>query len=234
DPFCFKMANGIDVLPHLDPSTRSRCITTEMLRKLPGDKVIVSKKAVSDERFAILRRKAMRWLKDNVEAIKNATPAMPQGFDNRLAENYAVLFAIADLAGRDWPKKIRAAAITLSREYDAPSMGRQLLAIFYQLFSRRGQVLLSEEVEQALPDYGDEWANYKNKGRPINKWEIASLLRPFKVRPDNVYPPGKKPGRGYKVEWFKTAFKHNLGKDLPGDRVVVCTGKTKNKTKKTK
>lgn len=217
-------------MPHLEPSTRSRCITTEMLRKLPGEEVIDSKKAANDERFTVLRRKAMRWLNDNVEAIKNATPSMPEGFDNRLAENYAVLFAIADLAGGDWPKKIRAAAVKLSREYDVSSMGRRLLAIFYELFCRRGKVLLSEEVEQVLPGYGDEWANYKDKGRAINKWEVSILLRPFKVYPDNVYPRGKKPGRGYKEEWFKIAFKHNLGKDLPGGRVVVGTGKTK-KTK---
>jgi len=221
DPFCFKVINGIDLLPHLDPATRTRCIVTEMLPKLPGERVVDFKHAASDERFVTLRRQAARWSGDNMTAVKDATPAMPEGFNNRLAMNYVLFFAIADLAGGDWPKKARAAAVKLSREHDAPSMGRRLLAIFYELFVRHGRLLLSEQVEKVLPAFGDEWANYKDKGRPINKWEVAVLLRPFKIKPDVIHPRGHPPDRGYDAAWFAIAFKFYLGKFLPGGRTVV-------------
>jgi uncharacterized protein DUF3631 len=221
-PFCFKIINGIDLLPHLEPATRTRCITTEMLPKLPGETVINFKRAAKDERFATLRRKWMRWAIDNAAAVESADPAMPEGFNNRLAENYISLFAIADLAGGAWPKRVRAAAVKLSREFNMPSMGRRLLAIFHDLFSRCGKMLTSEQVEQALPGYGGEWANYRGRGRPINKWEVTVLLRPFKVYPGNIHPRGgKTTDRGYDVAWFEIAFRHYLGKDLLRGRSVA-------------
>jgi hypothetical protein len=216
DPFCFKTINGIDLLPHLDPATRTRCITTEMLPKLPGEKVTHLKHAVSDERFSTLRRKWMRWAIDNMAAIKDATPSMPAGFNNRLEENYVLLFAIADLAGGDWPKKVRAAAVKLSREFNLPSLGRRLLAIFFDLFSKHGRLLTSAQVEKALPSYGDEWANYRKPGHAINAWEIAALLKPFKIQPDVIHPPGTS-ARGYDADWFAVPFKHYIGKSLPKD-----------------
>jgi hypothetical protein len=41
---------------------------------------------------------------DNMTAIRDAAPSMPDGFDGRLTENYMLLFGIADLAGGDWPR----------------------------------------------------------------------------------------------------------------------------------
>jgi hypothetical protein len=221
DPFCFKAVNGVDLLPHLDPATRTRCIVTDLLPKLSGEKVINFKHAAGDEQFSILRRKAQRWRDDNVAAVKDANPSMPEGFDNRLAENYTLLFAIADLAGGDWPKQARTAAAKLVREYGTLSMGRRLLAILHELFSRYGKLLTSEQIERALPAYGDEWANYRNLGRAINKWEIAQLLRPYKIVPRVIHPRGRPADRGYDVAQFEVAFRHYLGKPLPGGRTLV-------------
>ena len=223
DPFCFKIINGVDLLPHLDPATRTRCITTEMRPKLTGETVINFKHAAKDERFATLRRKAMRWTTDNKAAIENAEPTMPEGFHNRLAENYVLLFAIADLAGSPWSEKVRTAAVKLSREFNMPSMGRRLLAIFHDLASRHGPLLTSSGIEQVLPAYGNEWANYKGSGRPITKWQVAELLAPFKIYPDVIHPRGRSADRGYDTRWpkFEIAFRHYLGKETPAGCTLV-------------
>jgi hypothetical protein len=39
DPFCPKVLNGIDLLAHLAPATRTRCITIKLLPKLENEKV---------------------------------------------------------------------------------------------------------------------------------------------------------------------------------------------------
>ena len=52
-----------------------------------------------DDEFETLRRKLARWSDDNAAAIKDAHPALPLGFANRLAANWRTLFAIADSAG---------------------------------------------------------------------------------------------------------------------------------------
>ncbi len=67
---------------------------------------------------------------------------MPAGFGNRLAANFTLLFAIADLADGDWPKRARAAALRLTREHDEPSWGKKLLAAFRDdLFEKHGKAL---------------------------------------------------------------------------------------------
>jgi hypothetical protein len=119
-----------------------------------------------------------------------------------------------------------AAAVKLSRAHNLPSLGRRLLAVFHDLFSRRGKLLTSRQVERALPAYGDEWANYRDRGRPINKWEVAALLRPFKIYPGAIHPrAGKTTDRGYDVARFETAFRHYLGKTLPEGRSVIRRGR---------
>ena len=222
DPFCPKILNGINLLAHLVPAMRTRCITIKLLPKLEDEEVADHRHANRDETFVILRRKLLRWAMDNMAALDNADPKMPEGFFSRLKENYHLLFAIADLAGGDWPKKARAAAIKLSRERNEPSLGKRLLAILFDLsVKHRTTLFTSKQLEQLVPAESDELANYQN-GRPINKYQIAALLRPYcNIRPKDIHPRGGKTSdRGYNTTWpeFTRAFKHYLGKTLPAGR----------------
>src|SRR5262245_65928567 len=105
-----------------------------------------------------------------MEVLDNAKPEMPEGFFNR---------AVADLAGGDWPKLARMAASKLVREHNMPSLGKRLLAILFDLTIKYQTTLFtSAQLEQWVPAESDAFANYKN-GRPINKYEIAALLKPY-------------------------------------------------------
>jgi putative DNA primase/helicase len=221
DPFCPKLLNGIDLTAHLDKATQTRCITAELLPKLAGEKVANFRHAIRDERFLMLRRKLMRWAADNMSVLANADPTMPEALDDRQQMNWEVMLAIADLAGGDWPAKARAAAIKLARERDEPSQGKRLLAAFRSLFHEHGSLLTSQQVEQLLTaDADSEWADFK--GHPINKWEIASLLKPYGAAPAVIHPRGRPADRGYDVRQFETAFRHYLPPESPScGRTVV-------------
>jgi putative DNA primase/helicase len=226
DPFCPIVLNGINLLAHLAPATRTRCITIQLLPLLEEEKdsIISIRYTADDENFVVLRRKLARWSLDNMAAIKNAKPKMPDGFFSRLEENFHLLFAIADLAGGDWPKKARAGAVKLSREHNKPSLGKRLLEIFFDLSIKHGTLLTSKQLEQLVPAESDEFANYQN-GRPINKYQIAALLSPYcNIRPKIIHPRGGKTGdRGYDTsqQEFTRAFRHYLKKTLPVSRSVV-------------
>jgi hypothetical protein len=222
DAFGPRCLNGIDLLAHLDAATRTRCITIRMLPKLENETVASMRYAGEDENFVILRRKFLRWATDNMAALKTARPRMPEGFFSRLEENYHLLFAIADLAGGDWPKKIRAAAVKLSQERDTPSLGKRLLAIFFALFVRHGSQITSKQAEALVPVEDDEFADYRSSGRPITRFQIAALLRPYQVYPGLIHPRGGHTAdRGWNATSFTTVFKHYLGKTLPEGRSVV-------------
>jgi putative DNA primase/helicase len=221
DPFCPKLLNGIGLTAHLDRATQTRCITAELLPKLASEKVANFRHAIRDERFLTLRRKLARWAADNMSVLANADPAMPEALGDRQQMNWELLFAIADLAGGDWPAKARGAATKLARERDEPSQGKRLLAAFRSLFREHGVLLTSRQVEQLLTADGDsEWANYK--GHPINKWEIASLLKPYGIAPVVIHPRGRAADRGYDMRQFETVFRHYLPPESPScDRTVV-------------
>jgi hypothetical protein len=97
------------------------------------------------------------------------------------------------------------AALKLSRQRREPSEGNRLLAAFHHLFMAHGPELTSNEVQTLLTaDEDSEWADFHGHG-PITKRQIALLLDPFDIHPDSIHPQGKT-ARGYKAEWFATAF----------------------------
>src|SRR5262249_49281845 len=108
-----------------------------------------------------------------------------------------------------------------ARERDEPSLGKRLLAAFRSLFRTHGTLLTSRQVEHLLTADGDsEWANYK--GHPINKWEIASLLKPYGIAPSVIHPRGRAADRGYSEGQFETVFRHYLPPGPPScGRTVV-------------
>lgn len=134
-----------------------------------------------------LRRKARRWVQDHIEELRNADPSVPEGFTNRLADNWRPLLAIADLVGGDWPQRARDAARMLVAAKADESHATLLLEDLRRLFSaRRADRLSSADIVAALGDMEDRpWPEYSH-GRPITKRGLASILSRFKVGPKTV------------------------------------------------
>src|SRR5262249_582335 len=98
----------------MPPPTMSRCIFVELRRRKAGEN---SEKFehVDDQELADLRRRSLRWFIDNADKLIAAkkTVVMPEGFDNRRADNWRILFAIADLAGEEVATQAREAALKI-------------------------------------------------------------------------------------------------------------------------
>jgi hypothetical protein len=91
-----------------------RSIVVQLQRKPKAAKVARLRKRDCQE-FATLRRKASRWTEGNFEALAaDPDPDVPDELNDRAADNWRPLLAIADLAGGDWPHRAREAACVLS------------------------------------------------------------------------------------------------------------------------
>jgi putative DNA primase/helicase len=66
--------------------------------------------------YGDLRRQAMRWATDHLEDLRSTEPKLPAELNDRAADNWEPLLAIADLAGEVWARKARDAALVLSGE----------------------------------------------------------------------------------------------------------------------
>ncbi len=137
DPFCPKV---VGLLGMKMPRTLVGRSIVIKLRPKKADEKAEDFSYVDDEEFANLRRKLARWSADNAAALKELKPLLPANFSNRLAANWRLLLAIAELAGGTWPRQAREAAERLSRTARKPSWGVQLLQAFGAIFvtDRRG------------------------------------------------------------------------------------------------
>jgi putative DNA primase/helicase len=105
-------------------TTLSRSIIVDMERKLPGEKA-EGFDHIDDEELACLRQKLARFAADNLDRLRGCAPEMPEGFINRIANNWKVMLAIAELGGVG--KRAREAASVLSRRADEASLGVEVL-----------------------------------------------------------------------------------------------------------
>jgi putative DNA primase/helicase len=195
DPFCPKVLSGKRLT--LSDATETRTINVRLKRKLPTE-TVEPFSYTDDETFFTLRCKLARWANDNKKELKRARPVRPEGFDNRLGDNWRLLFAIADLAGGNYPKAARAAAIRLSHQPE-PDEGVRLLAALREELARRAELPSKEFAQNLNADPTAEWCNFRGRG-PITQTQIAVLLREFDIHPVMLHPT-KRPTvslRGYK------------------------------------
>jgi putative DNA primase/helicase len=195
-------------------TTASRFITIKMLPRLP-EEAIEDFPFVDNPEFVEIRRKLARWAADNAVALGDARPEQPPGFHNRLAANWRLLFAIADHAGGDWPKRARQAAVKLSRQNAEPSQGRRLLAAVSEIIANSDVISSEELVKQLAADPTAEWCEFDRGRTPITQRQLAALLRDYEIFPKVIHPTKRADDspRGYRRSDFADAFARFLPRD---------------------
>jgi putative DNA primase/helicase len=164
------------------------------------------------DELAPLARKAQRWANDNTAGLENADPAMPNQLNDRAADCWRVLVAIADAAGGKWPERAREAALVLSGDNDdVETAGTKLLADLRELFDAEvSEALFSQEIVDALVKLEDRpWSEWGKAAKPISKTQLAGLLKPFKITPE-VIRRGTTVSRGYARVKLEDAFERYL------------------------
>jgi hypothetical protein len=189
----------------LPDTTMSRTIIIEMRRKLAIERAL-DFQHLDDEGFSDLRRQLSRWVSDNVGALTNADPIMPDGFENRLRANWRLLLAIADVIGGEWPEKARAAAMKLANVATSNSLGVKLLLDIRRIFHAREAVEIASRdlIEMLTGDPERGWSEWRD-GKTLTQRHLAGLLGPFGVASEDVRPGGIH-ARGYKRSRFEGAF----------------------------
>ena len=189
----------------LADTVRDRAFVVRMERKRASEP---AERLRHGLRFDDLRRQCARFAADNEAAIRNANPAIPANLNDRAADNWLPLLALADLAGGNWPRRARHAALVLSGgEDEALGLGAQLLADIRQMFSDAGtDKLTSKDLCARLATIeGRPWAEYGRARREISPNQLATLLREFGVS-SRAIRIGDGTPRGYAISDFDDAF----------------------------
>lgn len=193
----------------LQDTVMSRAVILTMRRKLSGEKAENLRHA-DHEAFHAIKRQFARWSDDMGELFSETRPELA-GLNNRAADNWEPLLALADLAGGDWPKQARQAALKLTgSEEEAPSLNEELLKDIQAAFeNRHTDKLWTADLLEAL--YADEeapWLTY-NRGKPFTARQLSKRLADFGIKPKSIRS-GPMTKKGYELEQFGDAFARYL------------------------
>jgi uncharacterized protein DUF3631 len=194
----------------LSDTLEDRSIIVVMNRRTRDEPVDRLRLTALPRELEPLLRQVARWAQDHAPALRDSDPQVPEGLNDRAADNWCPLLAIADLVGGPWARRAREAALELSGDPEAEtdeSTGLQLLADLRDLFIVVGE-RPTEEVLQRLNALADHpWPQW-NRGRPMTARQLASMLKPFGVKPRQLTRPINV--KGYRAVDLRDAFARYL------------------------
>jgi hypothetical protein len=196
----------------LPPATLGRCIAIELRRRLKGERI--ERFAHNDDaELGDLRRRLRRWAMDHADTLVGDV-SMPDNFDNRRADNWRLLFSIADLCSgvEDWGDKARAAAVKIEASTDTTSINVVLLIHIRRLFAEdQCEYFLSGRlVDRLKEDQEAPWAEW-NRSKGISQKGLAELLGGrrrggFGITSQDIHLPDGGHKQGYRRAQFEEAW----------------------------
>jgi putative DNA primase/helicase len=192
------------------PTLLSRSLEIKMQRKKPGQATANFRGDRPDPVLIEIQRKFARAAADGAVALRSADPDM-DGLLNRDADNWRPLFAIADLAGGPWLRRVRKLARDAVASKSDQSIGEQLLAGMLSAFqAKETDRLSSEDAIEYLTSLDEgPWAEWKG-GKPLSKAGLARRLSTFGILSGTIRLDDGRTLKGYKRENFEEAFEQYL------------------------
>jgi Protein of unknown function (DUF3631) len=187
----------------------SRTIFIEMKRRL-GSERVEHFRHLDDAGFARVRSQLARWAQDCGEVLGLARPAQPDGFINRTASNWELMFAIADSLDEETGQRARRVAQHIVGSVDMSSAGVELLQDIKTMFDGSTLDYLTTKViiERLIADPEKPWPEW-SRGKPINDKGLADLLGTYSIRSRTVGPSDAR-SKGYRKADFEDAWERYL------------------------
>jgi hypothetical protein len=185
----------------LPDTIMSRSVVVRMRRRAPDERVEPFRRRLHARQGEALRRRLAVWAETALPEATKARPEMPAGVEDRDADVWEPLLAVADLAGGDWLHLARRASTELvkaAREIE-PSINIRLLAdlraVFESYEHKKEEGLSTKTILAALCLLEDSpWNDVR--GKPITDRQLSRRLGEYGVKPKTVRVGTSTP-RGY-------------------------------------
>ena len=210
--FAPKIIAGIGRLPD---TVEDRAISIVLKRKAPGETADRFKYRTARVEATPLKERLEAWASASVETLTEAGPDIPPELDDRAADGWEVLLAIADMAGEDWPRRARAAALALSvgESREDESLGVLLLSNIRDIFTERGvDRLTCAALVKALVGLEEApWADIPGtRGKALDTRRLGWRLKPFQIKSGSIRLEDGSTPKGYQAEQFVDAWARYL------------------------
>ncbi|ONH33638.1 DUF3631 domain-containing protein [Pseudofrankia asymbiotica] len=188
----------------LPDTIMDRAVVIRMRRRGPGESVSPFRTRRDGPDLVAARARVGTWAQGRRDALQKAEPDMP--LEDRAADTWEPLIAIADEAGGAWPERARKAAkvLTKAAENDTGSGGIRLLGDLRTIFGQADKRAMLGEVDRLSTELILEgllgltespWRDV-GFGRALDAAGLAERLKGYGVTPKPLrFPEGTR--RGY-------------------------------------
>ena len=210
DPRAFSTwcPKAIALIGALPGTLEDRSIPIAMRRRTPNERVQRLRQDRIESECAALRRQAVRWAEDHLQALHDADPVVPNGLHDRAADCWRPLLAIADRVGGTWPARAREAAQALCASVADDDASATLLADIFTIFNEEGDpdFLGSAVIVERLVAMDERpWAEW-SRGRPLTTAKLSRMLKAYGIHTAGTVRVGDKTTRGYRRCAFEDAW----------------------------
>ncbi|MGI8753575.1 MAG: DUF3631 domain-containing protein [Acidimicrobiales bacterium] len=201
----------------LPDTVTDRSVIVALRRRGKGEKVEQLRQSRVRPEAEDLGRRCAAWAHRNVAPLTEIDPVMPNGIEDRPADTWAPLLAIADASGGQWPERLRTACVVLNkaRAKDDPSSGVRLLTDLKLILGGVDHMFSANIVDRltALPE--SPWAEWHN-GKGFTTQDLGRKLKDYGITSHNVRA-GAGQAKGYTTADLADAFERYLGEETDDD-----------------
>jgi hypothetical protein len=180
--FAMAALAGIGAMPD---TIEDRAVVVRMRRRAPGESVAPFRHRRDRPALTALAEGLATWLGEHLAELEHAEPVMP--LEDRAADTWEPLIAVADLAAGEWPELARHAAVVLTEDRDqAASVSDRirLLADCRAAFGAADALPTTSLVTRLRSDPEAPWSDHGPGG--ITPMRLAAMLRDYDIRSANI------------------------------------------------
>jgi len=213
ETFCPKV---ITLIGNLPDTLSDRCIPIRMKRRT-SEILARFRFSTAQKEAAPVKAKMTAWAAANMNQVKDYYLNNDLLFiSDREAELWLPLFSVLAVADPSRHAELEITAIQLSdvKSANEPTeCSIKLLADLRQIFAgpegEAGQLTSQTILNSLIKIEESPWKDWEN-GKSLSARNLAELLRPYEIRPQNVRAEKNKVSKAYKKDSFKDAWERYL------------------------
>ncbi|GIF91375.1 DUF3631 domain-containing protein [Catellatospora chokoriensis] len=201
--FAMAALAGIGAMPD---TIEDRAVVVRMRRRAPGESVAPYRHRRDRPALAALAADLTDWLTANLPDLERAEPAMP--LEDRAADTWEPLIAVADLAAGDWPARARAAALILTTDRDIAAVASDRIRLLNDCRAAFGDddaLPTAVLLDRLKADPESPWTDHGSSN--LTPLKLGTLLREYDIRSANIrFGPPIGQVKGYSRADFTDAW----------------------------
>jgi hypothetical protein len=205
--FCPVALAGLNQLPD---TLMTRSVIVGMKRRRHDQHVEPYRRRVHEREALDLYEALETLVAESAEALENAWPTLPESIQDRDADVWEPLVAIADAAGGDWSVLARVAAerMVADAKNKPATLGIRLLADIRTAVGTEERISTGELLNRLHNMESAPWGSIK--GEPIDARFLARTLNKYEIETNNTLKINGIATKGYAKHHFADAWDRYL------------------------